>query len=791
MRKYFTVAMWIVLSFTSGWAQSGRTISITSDGWTVIAMVEQSTLTIRHDKLGTVLRDVRLNLKNESGLRQLRNWTVETQGRHQLSIQTTEPSTRWLVDLGSNTLKISSTSGHAILTSIAPASSDRIVARLLDPEGVPVDWEGTREVADGYGGKQTQNKSFLPKRNPESMYFGLGKVSSLNLHSLFDRKNDTAISFPKKAKMRRTAQDPDLLDIIISLPVNTVVRIIPDYYTKTLGLPYYVPFDDSHFRQAPVIWNSWDNYYNEVTEKDIVENANWIAGNLKDYGFQYVVLDDGYDRGKNGAHCWIKNWNTQKFPHGPAWLTNYIKSKGLRPGLWLVPNSYAGAVSQHPEWYLRYKNGKIVVDYSTPALDSSNPEVLDFIEQEFNILDKWGFDYYKFDGEYAIPQYVPNIDKSKLYNQSIDPLVAYRRRLGIIRKTLGPGRFIEGCPSGTPLNGIGYFDSYFNGDDMYPSWQGSYALFSSINDNAFLNHIVVYVMPGEGIEVGSRMTVEEAAKKRVPPVVAVARTREDPLKGFGTTIEEARTLVTFLALTGVAYSVSSVMPELPPERVQLLKMTLPTLPILPIDLFSRGSSMRWDLFKHTTLGDYVHNYPRILDLKVNAKSGVYDVVGMTNWGNKTSTRELSFMNQLGLDSASSYIVFDFWNQKVYGVFDKYLTTTIAPHDTRVFLIHPNLHRPELIGTSRHITGAYSILSLNWDRSRNILSGSSRTVPGKNYSLWIYVPDGVEPSQMLADVEGGLKVPVHYELVSNTLKASFPGQQGPVKWEVKFHPHAAK
>ena len=27
------------------------------------------------------------------------------------------------------------------------------------------------------------------------------------------------------------------------------------------------------------------------------------------YGFQYVQLDDGYDRGKNGEHYWIENWD--------------------------------------------------------------------------------------------------------------------------------------------------------------------------------------------------------------------------------------------------------------------------------------------------------------------------------------------------------------------------------------------------------------------------------------------------------------------------------------------------
>src|SRR5215831_318472 len=181
----------------------------------------------------------------------------------------------------------------------------------------------------------------------------------------------------------------------------------------------------------------------------------------------------------------------------------------------------------------------------------------------------------------------------------------------------------------------------------------------SINANAFLNHIVVYVMPGEGIDVGTPMSVPEAEKKRVPSVIQTARARDDPMRGFGVTLPEARTMVTYLALTGVAYSVASVMPELPPERVKLLKTTLPTLPILPIDLFSRGTDMKWDTFKHTAPDYYIHNYPEILDLKLNAKSGIYDVVGMTNWRSAPVTRELSFADKLGLNPGVSYGAFDF------------------------------------------------------------------------------------------------------------------------------------
>ena len=81
--------------------------------------------------------------------------------------------------------------------------------------------------------------------------------------------------------------------------------------------------------------------------------------------------------------------------------------------------------------------------------------------------------------------------------------------------------------------------------------------------------------------------------------------------------------MTYVALTGVVYPLASVMPELPEERVKLLKATMPTLPILPADLFSRGTDTGWDTFRHVQADYYVHNYPDILDLKVNRRRGRY------------------------------------------------------------------------------------------------------------------------------------------------------------------------
>ena len=131
------------------------------------------------------------------------------------------------------------------------------------------------------------------------------------------------------------------------------------------------------------------------------------------------------------------------------------------------------------------------------------------------------------------------------------------------------------------------------------------------------------------------------------------------------------------------------------------------------------------------------------------------------------------------------MVFDFWGRKLLGVFKGRMKVTIEPHDTRVLLIHQLANRPQLVGTSRHITGAYSIREVAWDGSQNRLRGVSDTVPGDDYTLWVYVPNGVGVSQVRAQTKGNAVVPAHHALNGNSLQVTFLGQQEAVNWEVRF------
>jgi len=44
----------------------------------------------------------------------------------------------------------------------------------------------------------------------------------------------------------------------------------------------------------PMGWNSWDSYGRTITEAQVRANADWMARNLKRFGWTYIVVDEGW-----------------------------------------------------------------------------------------------------------------------------------------------------------------------------------------------------------------------------------------------------------------------------------------------------------------------------------------------------------------------------------------------------------------------------------------------------------------------------------------------------------------
>ena len=408
MSPYSSLLISAVLTVAGGAAGAGAPLTVTHAGWTVTADGERGVLTVSHERLATVLQNVRLSLRGAARPRADGELVGREEGTRQLLLRTAAPATVWLVEPGPDALRVSSTSTRAVLTAEAPAPADRVVARLLDPRGTPVDWTGTdrgrARIRRERDAQPVLPSSAQPGRDVLRARPGRGLHSPQPLRPEERHRDPLLGRHPDGARSRGTRTASTSRS---RCPGTRPCASFPTTTRRPSGSPSTSPSTTRRFRRPPTIWCSWTAYYADVKEEDVVRNADWIAANLEAYGFDYVQLDDGYDRGKNGEHYWIENWDQAKFPHGPQWLAGYVKSKGLRPGLWLVPNAYAGAVEQHPDWYLRDKQGTIIRDYNTPALDSTHPEVLDFLRKLFTTLREWGFEYYKFDGEHALPRYVP------------------------------------------------------------------------------------------------------------------------------------------------------------------------------------------------------------------------------------------------------------------------------------------------------------------------------------------------------------------------------------------------
>ena len=73
-------------------------------------------------------------------------------------------------------------------------------------------------------------------------------------------------------------------------------RFLPIICSSLLGLPLTAasamqPDFRSWAQTPPMGWNSWDCYGPNVVEIEVKANADYLGKHLKDYGWEYVVVD--------------------------------------------------------------------------------------------------------------------------------------------------------------------------------------------------------------------------------------------------------------------------------------------------------------------------------------------------------------------------------------------------------------------------------------------------------------------------------------------------------------------
>ncbi len=130
-------------------------------------------------------------------------------------------------------------------------------------------------------------------------------------------------------------------------PDEILNTFVPDFVRKNMGIRL------SELKEKPTfVYNTWEPFLKDINEKLVMELAKAAA----DAGMKEFVIDDGW---QDNYGDW--GIDRKKFPNGLKPVFDYIKTLGMKPGLWVSIGSAAQSskvYQTHPEWFVLDKNGK-------------------------------------------------------------------------------------------------------------------------------------------------------------------------------------------------------------------------------------------------------------------------------------------------------------------------------------------------------------------------------------------------------------------------------------------------
>ena len=175
-------------------------------------------------------------------------------------------------------------------------------------------------------------------------------------------------------------------------------------------------------KYPPMGWNSWDCYGAAVTEKELRQNADYMAEHLKEHGWEYVVCDiQWYEPTADTSHyhnfadlCMDEYGRVipapNRFPSaadgkgfGP--IAEYVHSKGLKFGIHIMRGIPRQAVHQNtPVKGTSYMARQIAHPASICAwntdmygVDATKPGAQEYYDSIIELYASWGVDFIKVD----------------------------------------------------------------------------------------------------------------------------------------------------------------------------------------------------------------------------------------------------------------------------------------------------------------------------------------------------------------------------------------------------------
>lgn len=637
-----------------------------------------------------------------------------------------------------------------------PAAIDSISLRFtLSKSGISLktDCRGNPAIhlkGDLIWGENMQNDTFavcMDRQGPD-IRSAAGPASSSADNALFDRITDSALEIAGGKNIRiRFNWETKSYRFTSSVQGSGAasefnVRAHQNVYEKKFGYPYSYINKNNTFSTPPAGWMTWYAVKFGANEKTVLENARWQAANLLPYGAKALWVDwEWYHNDFTGVRddgVNVFNPDKNRYPRGLKALADDIKKLGLTPALWIGATNEPCAdefidkdenvvLVQKPEWCGQY------------FFDLSHPTVRDtIIPKAFRQILEWGYEALKWD---CIPTTLQLHDRyhDYMHDSEITSEYAFRQVVKAARETVGPNfymLFCAGVTSREMLMTADVFDGMRIGGDIF-TW------------DEFIEQCVKRVM--------KFYALHNVSLYNDPDNVV--------LRPEFNTYDQALSRICFVSLLGLPITFGDNLPELPADRVELLRRSLPAIDAHPMDV-----------------RDTVYAQKVILtNLCINRPFEEWNVAGIMNLSAESANIRLDLTGDLHLDKAE-YLIYDYWNKSFLGVFDAAVPVELRPGAACVLGIRKRLGRPQILSTSRHITqGLVDLTNTCWDEANGVFMGESHVVKGDPYEIRLYLPDNYK---IINDSDNTLRL-LWTEIAKHIWKcAVVPEISGAIRWTAR-------
>ena len=574
------------------------------------------------------------------------------------------------------------------------------VSMYLTREGIAVEAScenGYTPVFSGslFWGEDPQNSTFAVSL--ERPGFGLRSACGPAVSKWDDALLDRADGSLLQVKNARLAWCWEEKCYTFTAEKSFHLQILPRYFEDRFQIPYK-PLSKKQYPTPPAGWMTWYAVKFGACEEAVLENTRLQKELLGEFGADTVWVDwEWYHAGfredvKPGVHFFRPD--PEMYPHGLDYVAEKIKQAGFIPALWIAPTHEpveTELIKENPDMAL-YDGcmwcGRFMYDITHPKF------LREYLPKAIRQVPQWGYEALKWD---VLPFTLIYGDRlqQNFYDPECSTYEAYRRCIQMARDIVGEDFYMLSCSGNNDryvLTAGDLFDGARIGGDIF-TWE------------EFKRSLVERVL---------RVYPYHNTLLYCDPDNLVLRPEFNDLN-------QARTRAAIVSLLGLPATFGDDLRELPDDRVELLRRSLPTLDIHPMD-------MREQVLEKDEV---------IVNLVVNRPFESWNVAGVFNLAEEERTITVKLAEDLGLEDGE-YLAYEYWTDTFYGVVSGSLTVTVPACGCGVLAVRKKTDSLQLVTTSRHLTqGAAELLDVKAENGK--LCGVSKVVKGDPYTIKAYDP----------------------------------------------------